>query len=245
MKEGDPNAKSGRRGGGVDEKGLDLADNDSAGGPETNTTEAANPTHSKPSQGGTKRVGGVRPKSSIALKKIEDDAMLRVRRDIRQPVTSLWQTATERASTAPTRAAGGADTNARRDLSRRRPLSEIGAARAQRGAEITDSHRGAAASGAGGENRNNGRGQPSREGKPTDARDVSAPTRGQGGREVDRNHKGRRTPIPLRSSHRIGPVGGLGAAKRGGSVLTCCAREDSKYVSLRVREYDRREQELP
>ncbi len=255
VKEGGSNAQPGRRGGGGsgtddDEKVRDPAKNDSTGGPETNLAEAAVGASTKPSQGGATREGGgagARPKSSIALKKIEGDAMLRVRRDIRQPVTSLWQTAAERASTAPARALGGADVNARRGLpSRRQPLSEIGAARAQRGAEeLADSRRGASADG---ENRDNGRGRASREGEPDDGRDISAPTRGPGGmggerdQHADRRRRRRRTPIPLRSSHRVGPVGTLGAAKDGwlvGGVVVW--RTTRKKVRQHVRPRSTRE----
>eukprot|EP00903_Cladosiphon_okamuranus_P005365 g5358.t2 len=103
--------------------------------PETNTAEVED----GPSKKGPTHRGGMKPKLTATLKRREDDVMLRVRQDIRQPVTSLWQTAAERASTAPTRAAsrrGGmvdcTKTAARDDLPQRRPHTQMGVARAKR-----------------------------------------------------------------------------------------------------------------
>eukprot|EP00752_Nemacystus_decipiens_P001778 g1718.t2 len=155
VKEGGLAAPTARRVGGADEHVVDPANNDRSRRPETDKDE--------PSKRGPKDGGGIKPKPKAELKKREDDAMLRVRQDIRQPVTSLWQTAAARASTAPARTAyqrGGmvdcTNTAARRDLSR---------------------------------------------------------PRGPGGMVVDKAQAGKKTPmpIPLRSSHRVGPVGSLGS----------------------------------
>ncbi|CAM9544373.1 unnamed protein product, partial [Ectocarpus sp. 12 AP-2014] len=164
-------------------------------------------------------------------------AMVQVRQDFRQPVTSLWQTASERAATAPTRAAsrsGGIvdSTNtatARRGPSHRRPQSQAGASRTQRKATSTPPtgattnardqlgnarpHTGGrgAVSSAGEGRKSNSRGQASRESEPTSAPAISpAPVCVSGGREADGQKQRRtRTPMPLRSSHRVGPVGSL------------------------------------
>ncbi|CAB1121297.1 unnamed protein product [Ectocarpus sp. CCAP 1310/34] len=157
-------------------------------------------------------------------------AMVQVRQDFRQPVTSLWQTASERAATAPTRAAprGGGivdSTNtatALRGPSHRRPQSQAGASRTQPKAMSTRDQLGnarphtggrGAVSRAGEGRKSNSRGQASRESEPTSTPAISpAPVCVSGGREADGQKQRRiRTPIPLQSSHRVGPVGSLGS----------------------------------
>lgn len=169
-------------------------------------------------------------------------AMVQVRQDFRQPVTSLWQTASERAATAPTRAASGGGgivdstntTTARRGLSHRRPQSQAGVSRTQgkgtsaaaaptsattnaRDDQLGNArpHTGgkSAVPSAGDGRKSNSRGQASRESEPTSSPGISpGPVCVSGGREADaqQHQRGRRTPIPLRSSHRVGPVGSLG-----------------------------------
>lgn len=181
---------------------------------------------------------GAEPKPTTPPIKTGHAAMVQVRQDFRQPVTSLWQTASERAATAPTRAAsrGGGivdSTNtatARRGLSHRRPQSQAGASRTQGKATstlptgaTTDArdqlgnarpHTGGrgAVSSAGEGRKSNSRGQASRESEPTSTPAISpASVCVSGGREADgQQQRRRRTPIPLRSSHRVGPVGSLG-----------------------------------
>lgn len=221
-------AQPARRVGAADENATDSANNNRKR-PETNTTKV----EGEPSKKGPKHGGGINPKPEASLKKREDDAMLRVRQDIRQPVTSLWQTAAARASTAPTRTAshrGGmvdcTNTAARRDLSRRRPQSQSGVARAKRDDGRADANSGVvgecphageqgAVSSADGEKIGVSRGRSSRESEQASTNtNFKTPglvsVRGPGARVVDRAQQGRRTPIPLRSSHRVGPVGSLG-----------------------------------
>lgn len=230
VKEGGSTAQTARRINGGDANVKDPKENDSSDrGPETSTAEAED----EPSKKGLRHGGGIAPKPAAALKMREDDAMLRVRQDIRQPVTSLWQTAAERASTAPTRTASRrsemvdcTNTAARRGSSRRRPHTQTGVARAKRDNGRADVNSGVGivdeclraggrgvASGAGGEKRDATRGRSSRESEHRRA-NAETPglvsTRGSGGKVVDRAKPGRRTPTPLRSSHRVGPVGSLG-----------------------------------
>lgn len=223
---------SARRVGGADDNAHDLANNERTRRPETIGTEVEDASSLR----GAKHREGIKPKPKVTVKKREDDAMLRVRQDIRQPVTSLWQTAAERASTAPSRIAsheGGimdnTNTTARRKLSRHRPHSQIGVARAKRGIGGADAHGGnmdgclpasgkGAVSSADGEKGGANRGQPSRESEPASPNaniiiPGIAPTRGLGARANDRVKQGRGTPVPLRSSHRVGPVGSLGGPR--------------------------------
>ncbi|CAM9231256.1 unnamed protein product, partial [Hapterophycus canaliculatus] len=198
-------------------------------------------------RGGANHGGGVGSKVSTPPKKSGSgvDAMVRVRQDLRQPVTSLWQTATERAATAPTRSvshSGGMvdSTTAatRRDLSRRRPFSHISATKAKgsrmsmpstvaandvtNDAETAEDERqhvggkGATVPSADGGNRSNSRRRASREGEPANIATANntgfeVPVYGSVGQATDRDPRGRKTTIPLRSSHRIGPVGSLGS----------------------------------
>lgn len=221
------------------------------GKPDTNPVQQDRKTTAKPPRRGdggrsAKRGGRVGSKSSTSLKKSDRgvDAMVRVRQDFRQPVTSLWQTATERAATAPTRSVsrGGGlvdSTNAatRRDLSRRRPHSQISSTKDKGGVlsklstreantttiapEETGDQRqhvggkGATFSGADGGNRVNGQRHTSREGEPVDTSitkntSSAVPVPGSGGQAICGDSRGRKTPMPLRSSHRVGPVGSLG-----------------------------------
>lgn len=153
--------------------------------------------------------------------------MLRVRQEIRQPVTSLWQTATERAEAAPTRLVshGGGmvdctNTTARRDLSRCQRQSQSSSARAKVGVGLSTPPAGATnTTGGAGHGSPNGdggkgskvRGRAPREDDPGNATVLTAPVGGPGGGVVDGDQRGRRkTPIPLRSSHRVGPIGSLG-----------------------------------
>ena len=190
----------------------------------------------EPSKKGPRHGEAIKPKPKAALKKREDNALLRVRQDIRQPVTSLWQTAAARASTAPTRSVSHRDgmldctnTAARRDPSRGRPHSQSGVAGAKRDNGRADTSSGVvgecphtggrrAVSSADGEKRGTSRGRSSRESEPvTTNADSKTPglvsARGPGGRVVDRAQQERRTPIPLRSSHRVGPIGSLGGRR--------------------------------
>lgn len=224
VKEGGSTGPPARRVGRADDNVHDVADNDGTRRPETNATEVEN---SSP-QRGAKHGGGIKPKPTAALKKRENAAMSRVRQDIRQPVTSLWQTVAERASTAPTACHGGGIvdcTNSADRLSRRRPHSRIGAARTKREIGRSDATDGVvdgclqaggrgALSSADEEKRSSSRGRPSRERQSafTDTNTKTpglVPTRGSGGRVVEAQ-PARRTPAPLRSSHRVGPVGKLG-----------------------------------
>ncbi|CBJ27259.1 flagellar associated protein [Ectocarpus siliculosus] len=182
---------------------------------------------------------GAERKPTIPPIKTGHAAMVQVRQDFRQPVTSLWQTASERAATAPTRAAsrGGGivdSTNtatARRGPSHRRPQSQAGAsrthgmvtsapptgattnARDQLGNARPQTGGRGAVSSAGEGRKSNSRGQALRESDLTSTPAISpSPVCVSGGREADgQKQRRRRTPIPLRSSHRVGPVGSLGS----------------------------------
>lgn len=204
-------------------------DENSGGDPRIPQTTDVESVSGKPLRGGEGGGGGrgakhgdSERKLATPLRKKEDNAMLRVRQDIRQPVTSLWQTAAERAKTAPTRlvsrGGGGMEdctsTTARRDLSRRQRHSQNSPPRAKKGgiglsnatvAPGGDNLKGDVGKGS------KGRGRAPREDGPENSTGLTAPVCGPGGGAVDGDQRGRtKTPIPLRSSHRVGPVGSLG-----------------------------------
>lgn len=175
-----------------------------------------------------------RATSTKARREHDEEAMMaRVRRYIRQPVTSLWQTETERARTAPTRRLPSAgrhgdclDSIARGSRIRPRSQASVaeggrlfefsagGGAAARNDSEILRVH-GVATTAAlstvtavDGAPEVDCRAGLLREGKSDKA---CTPTFGTGvrirGGVCDERE---RTPVPLRSSHRVGPVGALG-----------------------------------
>lgn len=185
--------------------------------------------------------------------------MARVRQIMRQPVTSLWQSESERASTAPARVGLAANISGFLNLpaatgslprSRIRPRSQLatmkngssnnsearilatagGRDRGERGGNGYCSRGGGEADGTGGAGRavtaasgHDGRSSENHgESGVVSAADgcrssfvaPQAPTCGSMvGTVVDGSGslgRGRRIPMPLRSSHRVGPVGSLG-----------------------------------
>ena len=177
--------------------------------------------------------------------------MTQVRQDMRQPVSSLWQPGTERASTAPTRmlrSAGSAGViDATHGVARARMPRSAGSTEAidathsiTRGSSRHRSHSelckttgvesltsspgvtatrttgdtclGVGAEGAifnaDGDNGGNIRGR--RAPVEGELGTFSAPICGSSEQELNGNVGGRRTPLPLRSSHRVGPIGTLG-----------------------------------
>lgn len=235
--------------------GID--DSTEAGRAATNPMREDRDNSARPSRKGERRerdaklAGRVGSKPSTSPKTSDKgvDAMVRVRQDFRQPVTSLWQTATERAATAPTRLMTSTSTNTGtgRDLSRRRPCSQASAMKARGGGlstlsmcaannttneidQVKDEHqhvggKGATVSGAGGRSRGNNRRRMSKEGELTNSKTTknagsAVSVYGSGGQAIDGDPGGRKTPIPLRSSHRVGPVGSLGE-QGGGAFLRC------------------------
>lgn len=179
---------------------------------------------------GSKRGWAVERRSRQPLEAARD-GMTQVRQEIRQPVSSLWQPETVRASTAPTRStppsAGSTDgTDAAhgisRGISRHRPRSSlckvtaVGPLTPTAGAADTrtagDTCLGVGAGGAifdpdvdDGGNARGGRASAGSEFST-----FSAPICGSGEQEVIGEPGERRTPLPLRSSHRVGPIGALG-----------------------------------
>lgn len=145
-----------------------------------------------------------------------DTGMIRVRQSIRQRVTSLWQTETKRASTAPEQSVSfargsGADATAC-NLSKSRPRSQMSAPTTPIAEMAATRVGGDEASGAGGgglgvifdgSNGGDGRGRAA----------FSAPTCRPEERMADGGPGERRTQTPLRSSHRVGPTGTLGAER--------------------------------
>lgn len=229
MKEGGSTVPTANRSGGANENVEDLA-NIHRRRPETNTTEAEGTS----SQRGPRRGVRLKPKATATSRNRQDEVMLRVRQDIRQPVTSLWQTAAERASTAPTRTAahGGGmvdctNTTGRRGLSRR-SHSQLSVARANRDKGCADASTGVAdeclhAGGRGAVSSAGGaktgasrasRGRSSRE-KPATSNTAATKTLSL----VDSANQGKRTQVPLRSSHRVGPVGSLGEPRLAALAL--------------------------
>lgn len=163
---------------------------------------------------------------------VEND-MARVRLGIRQPVTSLWQTETDRAMTAPARRPPSAESdgahNAEYKLSQRRPHSHVGQARGGRarlsvtgiaGTGVGDDEapgegRGGVAATADRFNKGEGRGRVSKDG---DNSVRLAPVQGSEEWMANGDSLAVRVPMPLRSSHRVGPVGNLGERGRFYSV---------------------------
>ena len=157
------------------------------------------------------------------------DGMTQIRQEMRLPVSSLWQSETSRASTAPTRmtppsagSAGGIDAahgNAH-DVSRHRPRSSLGRVTVVKpltsmtGAAATRTTGDACVDTGGAifdsdvDDRGNAQGGRAPAGGKVGT--FSAPICGSGGQELNGEPGGRRTPLPLRSSHRVGPIGALG-----------------------------------
>lgn len=201
--------------------------NSGASLPEKNPTEGARyraNAERASKQGGRVLVRGARQGRS----NVEND-MARVRVGIRQPVTSLWQMETERAMTAPTRrplSAGSYGThNADCKLSQRRPHSHIGQSR---GGRVRPSATTVAGNGAGNNETLGVRGggavvtadrcsKGEDKGRMLKDDGNSArltPLRGLEERMGNGEYLGGRVPMPLRSSHRVGPVGDLGERGR-------------------------------
>lgn len=156
-----------------------------------------------------------------------ENGVFKVQHDIRQPVTSLWQTDRERASTAPTRRIPPtvrccANTTGR-DLSRRRPYSQMSVTRASRSAtpgvcvvtggivgdEVLGAGGGGAVGSANGGSRKNGR----HKSRGVEFGDSPATACESEKEMVNRGRPEIKTPVPLRSSHRLGPVGTLGETR--------------------------------
>ena len=180
------------------------------------------------------------------------DGMTRVRQDMRQPVSSLWQPETERASTAPSRMPLFAGTpgidathgSTSRDSSRRRLRSGLGnvtgvepPTSASRGVPVTRTTGGTCLGvgaedpflnddGVDGDKKRGGGGGGGGGGDKFGT--FSAPICGSGDQELTADPGGgRRTPLPLRSSHRVGPIGSLGQKPfffliENGSTLSLC-----------------------
>lgn len=165
------------------------------------------------------------------------DGMTQVRQEMRQPVLSLWQPETARAWTAPTRmtppsagSAGGMDAahGIARGFSGQRPRSGLCKGTAVEPLTSTtgvvatrttgDTFLGVGAGGAitddggddGGNDRGGGTGRSGRASGGDECGTFSAPICGSGDQELNGDPGGRRTPLPLRSSHRVGPIGALG-----------------------------------
>ncbi|CAM9275025.1 unnamed protein product [Scytosiphon promiscuus] len=214
--------------------------------PETDPARDHRTILAKPSrtgeEGDAKRGGRVKSEPSTSLKRSDRgvDAMVQVRQNFRQPVTSLWQSATERAKTAPTRSIpkGGRLEDGTNAAPRRRPHSQIFATKAKGGAlsissvgaaaKTTDAPeeignerqhvggKGATVHSADGGNRGISRRHTSRDGEPAKTSVIkttgcAVPGYCSGGQVIGGHPQGRKTPIPLRSSHRLGPVGSLGS----------------------------------
>lgn len=148
-----------------------------------------------------------------------EKGMVQIRHSIRQPVTLLWQTKVERPQTAPTISqpfrANDSDHTAAGEASQHGVHSKIGAARedgARAGVDVEMSQRtgdggDGVAVGEGG-NRNDGRERALREGETATS---IAPFCGTGAGQ--RGSGEGKTPMPLRSSHRVGPIGVLGTRR--------------------------------
>lgn len=182
---------------------------------------------------GSKRGWAVEPRPGRPLDAARD-GMTQVRQEMRQPVSSLWQPETARAWTAPTRmappsagSAGGMDAahGIARGFSRQRPRSGLCKGTAVEPLTSTtgvaatrtteDTGPGVGAGGAifddGGDDGGNDRGGRAGQASAGDEFGTfSAPICGSGEQELNGDPGGRRTPLPLRSSHRVGPIGALG-----------------------------------
>lgn len=159
--------------------------------------------------------------------------MTTVRQSLRRSVLSLWQTEAQRASTAPAKILcwEGGSTDALRagSRSRTRPHSQIGKKNAV-GEVVSSSVRASAGERGGGELCGVGRGDnvsgSTYDGSGSDRPSGTLTDSGYGAEEVpecgsaeeivDRTSGARAMPTPLRSSHRVGPVGALGERR-------CCS----------------------
>lgn len=131
-----------------------------------------------------------------------ESAMAKIRHDMRRPVTSLWQDETERARTAPARIRSSTST---RDLNLRLPSPQGSQARA---GEFSSpgTNTGAACEGL-------------RGGKSETFRARSDESRG---RTIGSGSRKTGRPMPLRSSHRVGPVGDMGERRNSSSFMRLC-----------------------